>query len=57
MLVQSFRYLGSFVESHGEVTLDDDDIAGASKAFGALRKFVFGTALYQDKEDLKIAYC
>ena len=33
------------------MTLDDDDkIARASKAFGALRKSVFGTALYQDRQ-------
>ena len=40
--VLSFRYLGSFVESHDEVALDlGDKIARASKAFGALRKSVF----------------
>ena len=40
--VQSFRYLGSVVESHGGVMLDlDDKIARASRAFGALQKPVF----------------
>ena len=40
--VLSFRYLGSFVESHGEVALDlDDKMVSASSAFGALIKSVF----------------
>ena len=40
--VSQFRYLGSVVESHGEVLKDvEDRIAKASRAFGALCKPVF----------------
>ena len=40
--VQSFKYLGSFVETSGNVLLDvQDKIGRASRVFGALRSAVF----------------
>ena len=40
--VQSFKYLGSFVDTSGSVVLDvQDKIGRASQAFGALRGSVF----------------
>ena len=40
--VSSFRYLGSVLESHGEIWMDvEDRVARASRAFGALCRPVF----------------
>ena len=39
--VSSFRYLGSVLESHGEIRMDvEDRVARASHAFGALCRHV-----------------
>ena len=58
--VPSFRYLGLFVETHGEAALDlDDKIARASRALELLESLCFRTALYQDrhKEELWCWVC
>ena len=40
--MSSFRYLGSVLESHGEIRMDvEDGVARASRAFGALCRPVF----------------
>ena len=41
--VTNFRYLGSIIEASGDIKMEvEDRIGQASRAFGALRRPVFG---------------
>ena len=55
--VSSFRYLGSVLESHGEIRMDvEDRVARASRAFGALCRPVFCNGSLSRKTK-RMVYC
>ena len=58
--VLSFRYLGSILESHGEILIDvEDRVASVLCAFGALCRSVFhdGGLSLRTKRMVLLSYC